>query len=205
MTRPTCAQRRSRQKSFLWKRRKICRWRETEYRAPVPGSPLWARSASRTYTLGRSAPSAPAGCRAYTLRRHLVRGLRPMDKRRVIGRRRADSRFSPFRNFAGGHRPSPRRRNSRGDTPRASLFSPRAPLFSQAKTFLFWFAQKLFVFLRHIRTFLFWFAQKLFRGGKWQTSTTRSTWPPPSGCSRIRPAPRNTQVPKTWRRPDKTW
>ena len=56
-----------------------------------------------------------------------------------------------------------------------------------------------------IRTFLFWFAQKLFRGGKWQTSTTRSTWPPPSGCSKIRPAPRNTQVPKTWRRPDKTW
>lgn len=143
MTRPTCAQRRSREKSFLWKRRKICRRRETEYRAPFPGSPLWARSSSRTYTLGRSAPSVPAGCRAYTLRRHLVRGLRPMDKRRVNGRRRADSRFSPFRNFAGGHRPSPRRRNSRGDTPRAPLFSlpcasrphPHFFVLVRAKTF----------------------------------------------------------------------
>ena len=121
-------------------RREICRRRETGYRAPVPGSPLRPRYSSRTYTLGRSAPSAPAGSRAYTLRRPLVRRLRPMDKRWVNGRRRADNRFSPSRNFAGGRKtlPTPETQWRRHAT-RIPFF---ASVCSQAASALFCFGSR---------------------------------------------------------------
>ena len=136
MTKSTCAQRRSREKILHLEMPVNMTTEGNGVPGPCPRKPPEG-------ALFLSALSVPAGARAYTRRRPLFRGLRPLGERVVDGRKRADSRFAPSRNFARGPGPS------LSDTPLTKMRRP-PPLrtlarFTERGPFYF---QNLAIFLQ---------------------------------------------------------
>ena len=131
MTRPTCAQRRSRGAKYA-----DGKYADGGKRGTGPRSP--------EAPLGRAIPLVHihSGGRPQVLLQApaLILSDWPMDKRWVKRRRRADSRFSPSRNFAGGRKtlPTPETQWRRHAT-RIPFF---ASVCSQAASALFCFGSR---------------------------------------------------------------